>query len=88
MEPVLDHLLGRNTIKKGRLARTLVSGGRGLVPAGRPTAALKCPFMPHLHDSSWGHIRAPFTREPLATSLTFLMVYACCPWDFGAVLVC
>lgn len=27
VEPVLDHLLGRNTIKKGRLARTLVSGG-------------------------------------------------------------
>lgn len=81
VEPVLDHLLGRNTIKKGRLARTLV-------PAGRPTAALKCPFMPHLHDSSWGHIHVPFTREPLATSLTFLMVYACCPWDFGAVLVC
>lgn len=87
VEPVLDHLLGRNTIKKGRSARTLVSGGQGVVPAGRPTAALKCLFMPHLHDSSWGRIHPPFTWEPLATSPAFLMVYTCSQWDFRAVLV-
>lgn len=63
MEPVLDHLLGRNTTKKGRSAH-LVLWCLRVSPALSNHCCPKMPIYAPLHDDSWGLI-LPHAHETL-----------------------
>lgn len=91
VEPVLDHLLGRNTTKKGRSVHPVL-WCRGASPALSNHCCPKMPIYAPLHDSSHGlilpHAHESLWPYPLVFSGYFPVGTLVVAVTFWTVLVC